>query len=381
MTDETKPEQPPEPTEMEQLRDSVSALQTMVNRVREAIGTDEPAPVRESYRIRELETRASDAEYERGLARRRAEEAEAALVRVHHLAAAIHAGAPWTASHAETAARIRGAITGPGTLVAEETVSRALFEETARRHKGAIARVDELLATTERVRALHQPQPDGTGFDDGQQCRTCSQDGGDGYQYLVPWPCPTVRALDEPAPAATEATDNHVYLSTGCLHGEHAYCQSHTGHSGTKTPAACKFCAAPCTCGCHTETPRMTAAELETTVRVVSALHRAAEDTVTRVIDLYEQWVAAGPPPLGTSMSRWWDTRLVELHNAIQPPAREQRERPTHPDGTPYRHHEIKAEGWEHCDGCRLWGQGWTAESPHQCTNDRVQPADQTTEK
>ena len=45
---------------------------------------------------------------------RRAERAEAALARVHHLAAAIHAGAPWLATHTETAARIRAAITGPG---------------------------------------------------------------------------------------------------------------------------------------------------------------------------------------------------------------------------------------------------------------------------
>ncbi|MFF7147531.1 hypothetical protein ACFZAO_05590 [Streptomyces griseoaurantiacus] len=47
---------------------------------------------------------------------------------------------------------------------------------------------------------------------------------------------------------------------------------------------------------------------LETTARVLSALHRSAEDTVTRVIDLYESWVHAGPPPLGTSMARWRDT-------------------------------------------------------------------------
>lgn len=40
--------------------------------------------------------------------------------------------------------------------------------------------------------------------------------------------------------------------------------------------------------------------------------------------------------------------------------------RPTHPDGTPYRYHEIKAGGWHHCDGCRTWGQ-WTAEEPHEC--------------
>lgn len=46
--------------------------------------------------------------------------------------------------------------------------------------------------------------------------------------------------------------------------------------------------------------------------------------------------------------------------------------RPTHPDGTPYRYHEIVAEGWGHCDGCRTWGQGWTAENPHDCPNTYV---------
>ncbi|MFC9847762.1 hypothetical protein ACFWFF_01430 [Streptomyces sp. NPDC060223] len=52
-------------------------------------------------------------------------------------------------------------------------------------------------AALDRVRALHLPKPDGSGFPDSMQCRTCSYDGGDGYQYLVPWPCPTVEAADE----------------------------------------------------------------------------------------------------------------------------------------------------------------------------------------
>ncbi|CAL9649900.1 hypothetical protein [Streptomyces sp. enrichment culture] len=46
-----------------------------------------------------------------------------------------------------------------------------------------------------RILNRHQPQPDGTPGDDGWQCRTCSEDGGDGYQYLVPYPCPTVTDL------------------------------------------------------------------------------------------------------------------------------------------------------------------------------------------
>ncbi|MFJ8348969.1 hypothetical protein ACIQ9J_21935 [Streptomyces sp. NPDC094153] len=59
--------------------------------------------------------------------------------------------------------------------------------------------------------------------------------------------------------------------------------------------------------------------DASTTARVLSARHRSAEADVTRVTDLYEQWVKAGPPPLGTSMSRWWDARLAELHDAIRP--------------------------------------------------------------
>lgn len=47
--------------------------------------------------------------------------------------------------------------------------------------------------------------------------------------------------------------DEHVYLSTGCLHGDHTYCQSSTGLCGQKTPGVCKFCKTPCVCNCHSE--------------------------------------------------------------------------------------------------------------------------------
>lgn len=42
------------------------------------------------------------------------------------------------------------------------------------------------------------------------------------------------------------------------------------------------------------------------------------EITLAPVIELHEQWVKAGAPPLGVPLARWWDVRLVELHNAIQ---------------------------------------------------------------
>ena len=45
----------------------------------------------------------------------------------------------------------------------------------------------------------------------------------------------------------------HEYLSTACLHEEHAYCQAKSGQAGPKTPAQCKFCSAPCVCQCHQE--------------------------------------------------------------------------------------------------------------------------------
>ena len=60
--------------------------------------------------------------------------------------------------------------------------------------------------------------------------------------------------------------------------------------------------------------------ELEKTARVLAALHRSAEQNVTRVIALYERWVKAGPPPIGQSISRWWDARLAELHTALEEP-------------------------------------------------------------
>lgn len=55
-------------------------------------------------------------------------------------------------------------------------------------------------------------------------------------------------------------TDEHVYLSTGCLHGStrlpdgrtgHQYCRSETGVCGQKAPGACKVCGTPCICSCH----------------------------------------------------------------------------------------------------------------------------------
>jgi hypothetical protein len=50
---------------------------------------------------------------------------------------------------------------------------------------------------------------------------------------------------------ATNHLNPHVYLSTGCLHGHHDYCNCMVGVTGEKRPGRCKFCDAPCTCECH----------------------------------------------------------------------------------------------------------------------------------
>jgi hypothetical protein len=55
------------------------------------------------------------------------------------------------------------------------------------------------------------------------------------------------------ADEAQQQPDAHVYLSTGCLHGQHGYCQADTGKSGAKTPSVCKWCPAKCVCPCHHE--------------------------------------------------------------------------------------------------------------------------------
>lgn len=56
-----------------------------------------------------------------------------------------------------------------------------------------------------------------------------------------------IEADEAPVPEAT----GHVYLSTGCFHGDHGYCKSMTGLNGSKRPGECKHCGTKCTCGCH----------------------------------------------------------------------------------------------------------------------------------
>lgn len=70
----------------------------------------------------------------------------------------------------------------------------------------------------------------------------------------------------------------HEYLSTGCLHGDHAYCQGTTGAVGAKRPAECKFCGAPCICDCHKPAVTDEQPETESPYVVESRLRQELED-------------------------------------------------------------------------------------------------------
>ncbi len=70
--------------------------------------------------------------------------------------------------------------------------------------------------------------------------------GGLRDRYLDP------ARLAEVVMAVLQDPGRHRYLSTGCLHGDHDHCNCAWTRDGQpKTPGVCKFCAAPCECGCH----------------------------------------------------------------------------------------------------------------------------------
>lgn len=69
----------------------------------------------------------------------------------------------------------------------------------------------------------------------------------------------------------------HRYLSTGCFHGDHKYCQSATGQSGEKEPARCKFCEAKCVCPCHVAAGELVKGWFEALTAISEALGRASE--------------------------------------------------------------------------------------------------------
>jgi hypothetical protein len=157
-------------------------------------------------------------------------------------------------------------------------------------------------------------------------------------QHAPAWtPPPPGSTREQLPPAVLALLPDLPYTSTACdtAHACQTAADTHpverpwlTAHAD-ELHARCrlnhKFTGQMCVCACHGEQPAPGPAatqttEAATTTRVFAALHRSAEQDVSRVIALYERWVQAGAPPIGTSMSRWWDARLAELHDAIRPP-------------------------------------------------------------
>ncbi len=68
---------------------------------------------------------------------------------------------------------------------------------------------------------------------------------------MVPFIAWRARWLMLYAGVRTFLTGQHVYLSTGCLAGEHDYCKSMIGTAGQKHGGMSKFSNAPCICRCH----------------------------------------------------------------------------------------------------------------------------------
>lgn len=71
------------------------------------------------------------------------------------------------------------------------------------------------------------------------------------------------------------------------------------------------------------------------------------------------------------SITPTWGPVADLIDAALNGEVQERRERPTHPDGTPYSYYEITAEGWGFCDGCRMWSTAGP-EHPHQCSETHV---------
>ncbi|MFD9444973.1 hypothetical protein [Streptomyces sp. NPDC060001] len=189
-------------------------------------------------------------------------------------------------------------------------------------------------AAVERARKLHR-RNDHTG-----DCEYCS--ARDYPDYSVPYPCDTVQALDgQPGPAATEATqpDGSVTAAfTGLVAGVRRAAASTQDDfalsDGSASPLRELIAAAiyernnpghawadahPDDRICYGNDADAALTVVQPGARITATLARMSESDVQRVIALYERWVKAGPPPLGVSLARWWDKRLVELHEAIRP--------------------------------------------------------------
>lgn len=104
-------------------------------------------------------------------------------------------------------------------------------------------------------------------------------------------------AADETLSQPEMTQDGHVYLSTSCLHGLHDRCGAgkvqlglkkpgDNGLTGLKVPARCKFCAAPCVCGCHQgETPAEVGEGILSPAQLRELYFKAVNRGLSQVVD------------------------------------------------------------------------------------------------
>jgi hypothetical protein len=100
----------------------------------------------------------------------------------------------------------------------EYRASRRRWMEAAYQDRAA---ANDAHAVIARVRALH--------YQDGAYCATCTEDFG---RLNADWPCPTIRALDEPAPL----TDHEGRPVCTCTHDTPCGCGTSPHYAPTETP-------------------------------------------------------------------------------------------------------------------------------------------------
>lgn len=180
--------------------------------------------------------------------------------------------------------------------IAHETSNRSEAERTR-----AVQRAEQAesrLLSTRNATALHRKQLIGTA-----------------ELYAV------IEAMSETSPAAAQTPTCKDCGHPADWHDAHEGCVGPNGIGGI----GCDDCACdrrdPLNFS-DTEDTGPAATDTETTARAFAALHRSAEQDVSRIIDLYERWKAAGPP-IALSMTgyfQWWREHLAELHDAILAP-------------------------------------------------------------
>lgn len=208
----------------------------------------------------------------------------------------------------------------------------ALYEQLERAQRIAMDVLDD--GPLERVRNLHQPMQRGA----LTVCAHCS--GWDAkrqrcHGVLTDYPCDTLRALGGPEPEEPRLAETGIH-TPGCTcghegmgvswHGDDCPWRAAVLDGSTPEPTPdglhAQIAAAIRDCPARYPDDIATAvlAVILPATRITATLARMSNTDVSRVIDLHERWVKAGPPPIGTSINRWWDMRLAELHTALSGP-------------------------------------------------------------